>query len=213
MMIAMPDSAAKPKPRDAERSRRLLLDAAEALFAEQGYAGTSIQAIADRAGLTKGTPLYFFGSKDNLYKAVLDRLFAEAGATMGAVGAQLSAGSVEELVDAAVDAYIDFLAARPNFVRLMAREAIDGGPRVHETAGSASALAAGFALLGPEARAAFRDERLEQVVLSVMALCIFPFMQADNLVRALHREAYSPEFITERKAHVKQLLRSGLYRS
>ncbi|MFN3430859.1 MAG: TetR/AcrR family transcriptional regulator [Candidatus Sericytochromatia bacterium] len=208
----MPDAPDKPKQRDAERSRRLLLDAAEALFAQKGFAATSVQEIADRAGLTKGTPLYFFGSKDNLYKSVLDRLFAEAGAAMGAVAAQPPAGAVEDLVDAAVDTYIDFLAARPNFVRLMAREAIDGGLHVHETVGSSSALAAGFELLGPEARAAFRDERLEQVVLSVMAMCVFPFMQADNLVKALHREAYAPAFIAERKAHVKQLIRHGLYR-
>ena len=63
--------------RDAERSRETLLDAAEALFSQRGYDGVSLSEIAAAAGLSRGTPNYFFGSKEQLYRNVLERVFAE----------------------------------------------------------------------------------------------------------------------------------------
>src|SRR5713101_224216 len=60
----------------AEASKKAILDAAEALFAEQGYEATSFQQICDLAGVTRGLPNYFFGSKEGLYRSVLERTFA-----------------------------------------------------------------------------------------------------------------------------------------
>jgi AcrR family transcriptional regulator len=52
---------------DAERSRRLLLDAALEEFAAKGYAGARVQDIADRAGVNKQLINYYFGGKSGLY--------------------------------------------------------------------------------------------------------------------------------------------------
>lgn len=52
----------------------LLLDAAEAVFAESGFAGASTAAIAARAGLPKANLHYYFGTKEAIYRAVLDRI-------------------------------------------------------------------------------------------------------------------------------------------
>ncbi|MDL4814380.1 TetR family transcriptional regulator [Actinomadura opuntiae] len=52
---------------DAERSRRLLLDAAMEEFAAKGYAGARVQDIADRAGVNKQLINYYFGGKQGLY--------------------------------------------------------------------------------------------------------------------------------------------------
>ena len=65
------------KVRDAERSRAAILDAAESLFAAQGYDATSLTQVGAAAGVSRGTSGYFFGSKSELYQAVLDRCFAE----------------------------------------------------------------------------------------------------------------------------------------
>ena len=63
------------KIRDADRSRRAILDAAEALFAEHGFKGATMAEIAASAGVSRGTPAYFFNSKEQLYRAVLGRSF------------------------------------------------------------------------------------------------------------------------------------------
>ncbi|MFD0537456.1 TetR/AcrR family transcriptional regulator [Actinomadura luteofluorescens] len=52
---------------DAERSRRLLLDAALEEFSAKGYAGARVQDIADRAGVNKQLINYYFGGKQGLY--------------------------------------------------------------------------------------------------------------------------------------------------
>src|SRR5918911_4763660 len=73
-----PGMPARPaeKVRDAERSREAILAAAERLFAERGYEATTLQEIGAAAGLSRGTPSYFFGSKEQLYMDVLRRAFA-----------------------------------------------------------------------------------------------------------------------------------------
>jgi AcrR family transcriptional regulator len=52
---------------------RQLLELAEALFAERGYAGASMDELAGRAGVTKPVVYELFGSKDGLFTACVDR--------------------------------------------------------------------------------------------------------------------------------------------
>ncbi len=56
-----------------ERRRPELLDAALRLFLEHGYDGTSMQAVADEAGVTKPVVYAAFGSKDDLFRSLLAR--------------------------------------------------------------------------------------------------------------------------------------------
>ncbi|RFU39885.1 TetR family transcriptional regulator [Actinomadura logoneensis] len=55
---------------DAERSKRLLLDAALEEFSAKGYAGARVQDIADRAGVNKQLISYHYGGKAGLYAAI-----------------------------------------------------------------------------------------------------------------------------------------------
>ena len=58
----------------ASDTRELFLDTAEALFADRGFYGVSIAAIADELGLTKQALLHHFKSKEKLYGEVLARI-------------------------------------------------------------------------------------------------------------------------------------------
>lgn len=64
--------------RGGGRTRRAnearILEAAEAVFAETGFSGASMQAIAERAGLPKANLHYYFGTKEGLYRALLARI-------------------------------------------------------------------------------------------------------------------------------------------
>ena len=62
--------------RDAERSRAALLDAAEIEFGDKGLAGARVDAIAARAGVNKQLISYYFGGKQGLYEAILERWYA-----------------------------------------------------------------------------------------------------------------------------------------
>ncbi len=63
-------------PRRTERSRKLILDAADAAFRETGFAATSMEEIANRAGLTRKTVYNLFASKDEIARQLIARVEA-----------------------------------------------------------------------------------------------------------------------------------------
>src|SRR4051794_27900843 len=70
------------KRTQAERrtaTRRALLDAGRALFAQHGFAGTPREDIVTRAGVTRGALHHHFGRKEDLFRAVFEELEAELG--------------------------------------------------------------------------------------------------------------------------------------
>lgn len=64
-------------PKRTERSRSLILDAADAAFREQGFANTSVEEIALRAGLTRKTVYNLFSSKEEIALRIIARVEAE----------------------------------------------------------------------------------------------------------------------------------------
>ena len=70
-------AGAAPKSRDADRSQQALLLAARDEFARHGLAGARVDRIAVRAGLNKRLIYYYFGSKDDLFLAVLEATYAD----------------------------------------------------------------------------------------------------------------------------------------
>lgn len=63
-------------PKRTERSRILILDAADAAFREKGFAETSVEEIAMRAGLTRKTVYNLFASKDEIASQLIARVQA-----------------------------------------------------------------------------------------------------------------------------------------
>jgi len=198
--------------RNPDRSRAAILDAAEHLFAVQGYEATSLNQVGTAAGVSRGTPGYFFGSKSDLYQAVLDRSFAEVRDAVreGRARALASAQSPDTILAGAVSDYFDFLAARPNFIRLIERQALNGGRLPeglsHLSAGQ-EALAAISAELGlddsPSGDAA-------QLLLSIIALCWFPLIHARTVAAAVGVGLEDAADLERRKRQVISLVLHGL---
>ncbi len=68
------DEAVSRKAQQSARTREALLSTCLRLFAERGFASTSIDEIARAAGVTKGAMYWHFASKDDLFQAILDRI-------------------------------------------------------------------------------------------------------------------------------------------
>jgi TetR/AcrR family transcriptional regulator len=62
------------RPRDAQQARQVILDAAENEFAQHGFDGARIDRIAEFSGYNKSLIFQYFLSKENLYKATIERL-------------------------------------------------------------------------------------------------------------------------------------------
>jgi AcrR family transcriptional regulator len=65
-----------PKRLDATDRRDQILDAANDLFAERGYADVSVEEIANSAGVTRGLIHHYFGGRKDVYIALLERVGA-----------------------------------------------------------------------------------------------------------------------------------------
>jgi AcrR family transcriptional regulator len=126
-MPALSKTIDRPGPRLSEIHRRFdtrdrVLQVAQALFAERGYRGTSLRDISARIGIKAPSLLHHFSSKDELYLAVLDRIFNRLESVAGSV-LEGRTGYQSRILRSVEDT-IDFIASRPHFGRIMWNEFI-----------------------------------------------------------------------------------------
>ena len=102
-----------------ERRRPEVLDAALDLFLENGYEGTSMQAVADRAGVTKPVVYACFPGKDELFRALLAR---EEERIMGEIQEAFRGADLTDPESTLIDGFTGFLRAvdhSPDVYRLI----------------------------------------------------------------------------------------------
>lgn len=88
-------------PRDATPTRTAILDAAEALILDSGFAASSIDKVIEKAGVTKGTFFYHFKSKADLALALVERYAANDAAHLEAAmtrAARLSRDPLQQIL-------------------------------------------------------------------------------------------------------------------
>ncbi|HKW42220.1 MAG TPA: TetR family transcriptional regulator [Gemmatimonadales bacterium] len=106
-------------------TKQRLLDASRKLFADNGFDGASVRAITRRAGANLGAVTYHFGSKENLYAAVLEQLFARLADQVTAAAAQPHPARLR--LEAIVHAFFAFFEQYPEAPRLMIRHLASAG--------------------------------------------------------------------------------------
>jgi AcrR family transcriptional regulator len=123
---AKPRRARKPPvaPSKGERTAQRILDVAEALFAERGFEGTSLRAIAAGAGLREPSLYRHFDGKRRLYAAVLDRALAPMAE---ALRAHAAGSAPERGRDALAGVMTDLLLEHPRVAALF-QQALQGDP-------------------------------------------------------------------------------------
>jgi AcrR family transcriptional regulator len=93
------------------------------LFAALGYEGTSLQAIAERVGVTKQTLLYHYPSKDALRRAVLDQVFAHFRERLPQMLEAVTGG--HDRFEALTRELVQFFESDPDRALLLVRELLD----------------------------------------------------------------------------------------
>src|ERR1700738_3239310 len=124
----------RPRKR-AEQQRSLetrssILDAAIAEFAERGFEGASIRAIADRLGLQHPLITYHYRSKDILWRAAAEHAFAQIRAGWDSSAPESSGLSPLGRLREAYATLFRYTVAFPEFHRFMRQEAFTNNPRL-----------------------------------------------------------------------------------
>ncbi|MEV8550566.1 TetR family transcriptional regulator [Streptomyces glaucescens] len=107
-----------------EATRQKLYEAAVTLIAEQGFSATTVDEIAERAGVAKGTVYYNFASKSVLFEELLRHGVGLLTASLRAAAerTEREGGSRVDALDAMIRAGLEFIARYPAFTQLYVAE-------------------------------------------------------------------------------------------
>lgn len=111
----------------ADQRREQLVGVARTLFAHKGYEATSIEEIADRAGVSKPVVYQHFGGKAGIYQVVVDR---EVRYLTDSITRSFEAGHPRQVAEGAADAFLTYIEEREDGFRVLVRDAprpITGG--------------------------------------------------------------------------------------
>ncbi len=110
-------------------NERVILDAAEKVFAEAGFGGATMQLIADMAGLPKANLHYYFATKEDLYRRVVSQIFE---IWLDAAASFDNAPGPVEGIGAYVDAKMDISRRHPHGSKVWASEVMHGAPVIQD---------------------------------------------------------------------------------
>lgn len=107
-----------------QATRQKLYEAAVTLIAEQGFSATTVDEIAERAGVAKGTVYYNFASKNELFEELLRHGVGLLTASLreAAESTEAAGGSRVEALDAMIRAGLVFIDRYPAFTQLYVAE-------------------------------------------------------------------------------------------
>jgi TetR/AcrR family transcriptional regulator len=107
------DLDVRPEPRSNDR---ILLKALE-LFSEKGYDATSVREICEAAGVTKPTLYHFYGSKEGVYRAIVEGALTRFRSDL--IATLRGDGSLRDRLVAMARAYIDATLCEPDLARFI----------------------------------------------------------------------------------------------
>ena len=209
----MPD-AAHSTPASEERPRRRgeltaerILDVAEELFAERGYAGTTLRDVATRVGLRIPSLYNHFPGKEALYHAVLERGLGPALAVLS--GYLDAGGEAYRDSERVVDRIVDLLARRPNLPRLIQRETLSGSDRLapvlRDFLGPALARAREMVETNPAA-ARWDPEQIPLLVLAMYQIVVGTFAMAPLYTELGGQDLLDEEALARQKRFLAEVV-------
>ncbi|WP_433046049.1 TetR/AcrR family transcriptional regulator [Dactylosporangium sp. CS-033363] len=192
--------------RDAERTRREILDVATQEFADRGYDGARVDEIAERTRTTKRMIYYYFGGKRQLYIAALERSYARIREAEHRVNLDHLAPA--EAIRRLAEITFDHHEANPDFIRLVSIENIHRGEHIAQLESLAALNSPAIRLIEQilkrgRADGVFREDvDALDVHLAISAYCFFRIANRYTFNAIFERDPVDPA----RREHYRMLL-------
>jgi TetR/AcrR family transcriptional regulator len=201
----------RPAGPPSQQAREAILTAARELLGELGISRVTLRSVAERAGVQPPLVNYYFGSKDELFEAVMEEVAVGLRDRLAGV-AELE-GTPEERFRTFITQLIHGLAEHPFTPRLMAEFVIFPDDartdRFADDFGRPNiASLARIVAEGVEA-GTFREVPARFLVPAVLGSCIFYFLGAPGLRRILDFDPLDPAAVDEYAAQASELLLNG----
>ena len=185
-------------------------------FADHGFSGARMAAIARAAGINKAMLFYYFSNKENLYRTVIGRVLGEIFSEIkGIVSPQLTPAAFLERFP---EIYIRFIARHPDLPRIMVFDLIHNPDNV--TAAMAHIVSAGEPFTPHPLLNLIRSWHEQGLIseadplhfmMNIIALSIFSFI-GKPMVEAISgiTVASDEDFYRQRIASVANVLKRGM---
>jgi len=200
---------AKKRTRDAEATKEAILKVATEEFARAGLHAARVEEIAARTATSKHMLYYYFGSKDALYAAVLQKAYADfrSAETTRDYESMPPALALETLIGVTFDSH----QANPYVIRIIMSENLDNARHLsmQDQSGQRQLVLDTLAriLSRGQAEGVFRHDLAPlQLHMSLSALCFHALSNRHTFGTIFGLDFDSPDFIASRRAEVIQTL-------
>ncbi|MBU1358706.1 MAG: TetR family transcriptional regulator [Gammaproteobacteria bacterium] len=206
----------EPRTRDADRTQQAILQAATDEFSATGLGGARMENIAARAGVNKRLIYYYFGSKEDLFLAVLEDTYAsirEAEKKLRLENLDPATG-VRRLVEFTWDYYL----ANPHFLTLLNSENLhkakhlNRSARIQEMNSPLVQLLSDLLQRGQQANLFRGGVDPVQLYISIASLCYFYLSNNATLSTIFGRDLLTPTALSERLSHMTEVIMGYLLR-
>ncbi|TRW17170.1 TetR/AcrR family transcriptional regulator [Glacieibacterium frigidum] len=121
-----------PGRRDRQRdaTRAAILTGALALFSRRGFEGTTLPAVAQRCGVAVPLIVYHFQSKDGLWRACVEAVYARIAGHLAGFAPALAEAEGPAWFRLQIRAFVTALAAHPEYMRIVFHEGMEASPRL-----------------------------------------------------------------------------------
>lgn len=216
-MLVQPNPPAVPpadlpllRTRDADRTQHAILRAAMHEFSDKGLGGARIDAIAEGAGVNKRLIYYYFGNKESLFLAVLERTYADIREAEAAL--HLEAEAPDEAIRKLVAFTWHHYLAHPEFITLLNSENLH---RARHLKQSPRILKVNSPLIQTLADVLARGQRdglfrngvdPVQLYISIASLAYFYVSNQHTLSAVFGRDLMRPKALSERLSHITDVV-------
>jgi len=189
-----------------------ILQIAREVFMQNGYDGTSMQMIADAAGINKSLLHYYYRSKEKLFHEIFSKVFSQFIPHLGVIF--MSDMSLEEKIHAFAGRYIDVFIKNP-LIPIFVMQELSKNPQqladlIREAGINPDIMIGKILQTLEKENIVLKDPR--HFLVNLLGLCIFPFAARPLIQRMIFNndeEAYN-NFLEERKQEVPELILNAI---
>ena len=189
-----------------------ILNVAREVFMRNGYSGTTIQQIADEAGINKSLLHYYYRSKEKLFGQIFAEVFSQFIPELGKIF--MTDKSLEEKIRAFVDSYIEGFIRNP-LIPIFVMQELSSNPQHLADLIKKSGIDPDMVIKMISESLINEDLNIQdprQFMVNMIGLCVFPFAAQPLIQRLIFNndeKAYS-KFLLERKHEVSEFLLNAI---
>ncbi len=211
-MTARTATVVEFRTRDADRTQQEILRAAMSEFADHGFGGARIDAIAERAGVNKKLIYYYFEGKDELFLAVLEQTYADIRAAERDL--HLEASEPLQAIESLVAFTWRHYLAHPEFLALLNSENmhraghLKRSRRIRQMNSPLINVLAKVLARGAKSGELRHGIDAMQLYISIAGLAYFYLSNKHTLGAIFGRDLMGEQALAERLAHMTQVVTS-----